>query len=173
MVTPRWPARRSTGHVLELLATENDTSGGSRLTDVKELAARPTLVPSTSAATATTPLGNTPKTSRSLRGSRSWLVGRGLVERGVVVMRVLLTFVREGRRRGAASGPPSRRTPQAGRAGCPGRTAPASARCLLAPRAGAAGAAHRRARGPVRRRASAAPRRPSAPSRRRTGRGRA
>ena len=43
-----------------MFATENDTSGGSRLTEVNELAASPVSCPSTSAATATTPLGKTP-----------------------------------------------------------------------------------------------------------------
>ena len=47
-----------------MFATENDTSGGSRLTDVNELAASPSSSPSTSAATATTPLGKTPNAVR-------------------------------------------------------------------------------------------------------------
>ena len=55
---------------------ENETSGGSRLTDVNELAARPSHPPSTSAATATTPVGKIPKAWRSPTGSRSWLVGK-------------------------------------------------------------------------------------------------
>ena len=67
-------ARRRSGHVLEVLAIENDTSGGSRLTDVNELAASPTGTPSTLAATATTPLGKIPNASRRRSGSRSWLV---------------------------------------------------------------------------------------------------
>ena len=41
-------------------ATENDTSGGSRLTEVNELAAIPVRWPRTWAATATTPLGKAP-----------------------------------------------------------------------------------------------------------------
>ena len=40
-LTPRWPASRSSGQVLQVVATENDTSGGSRLTEVNELAAMP------------------------------------------------------------------------------------------------------------------------------------
>ena len=67
-VTPRWPARRRSGQVLEVRAIENDTSGGSRLTLVKELAARPVSSPSTSAATATTPVGKMPKACGSRRG---------------------------------------------------------------------------------------------------------
>ena len=78
IVTPEvaGPAQHRPG-LASVVATENDTSGGSRLTEVNELAARPTRAPSTSAATATTPLGKTPNTSRSRCGSRSWLVREG------------------------------------------------------------------------------------------------
>src|SRR5262249_46584046 len=72
IVTPRCAARRSAGQVFDEFATENDTSAGSRLTEVNELAARPTSSPSTSAATATTPLGKTPNASRRRpRGRRA------------------------------------------------------------------------------------------------------
>ena len=53
-------------------------AAGSRLTEVNELAASPISCPSTSEATATTPLGNTPKASRSRPASRSWLVVSGM-----------------------------------------------------------------------------------------------
>ena len=60
----RWrgagPARSSRS-----FAIENETSGGSRLTDVNELAASPSNCPSTSAATATTPVGKMPNDARS------------------------------------------------------------------------------------------------------------
>ncbi len=59
-LTPRWAASRSSGQVLLLVATEKDTSGGSRLTEVNELAAMPVRCPRTCAATATTPLGKAP-----------------------------------------------------------------------------------------------------------------
>ena len=48
---------RSFGHVSEVFCTQNDTSGGSSDTGTNVLAARPTRTPSTSAATATTPVG--------------------------------------------------------------------------------------------------------------------
>ena len=68
---PRWPASRSSGQVLLVVATENETSGGSRLTEVNELAAMPVSRPRTCAATATTPLGYAPKAARRVCGSRS------------------------------------------------------------------------------------------------------
>ena len=59
-LTPRCAASRSIGQVLLVVATEKDTSGGSRLTEVNELAAIPVSWPRTWAATATTPLGKAP-----------------------------------------------------------------------------------------------------------------
>jgi hypothetical protein len=85
-VSPRCRARRSLDQVFDVLATEKETSAGSRLTDVNELAARPTSDPPTSAATATTPLGKEPNAWRNWFGSRSWLVLSGWT-----VMRQLLT----------------------------------------------------------------------------------
>src|SRR3954452_7625042 len=60
----------SFGQVSEVFCTQNDTSGGSRDTGTKVLAANPTRVPSTSAAIAMTPDGKYPKTSRSDEGWR-------------------------------------------------------------------------------------------------------
>lgn len=45
-----------------------EASGGSRDTDVNELAASPTGAPSTNAAMAVTPVGNAPKTRRRSAG---------------------------------------------------------------------------------------------------------
>src|ERR1700742_4857099 len=73
---PRCDARRRSGHVFDVFAIENDTSGGSRLTEVNDDAASPMGRPSMVAATATTPLGNTPNACRSATGSRSWFVAR-------------------------------------------------------------------------------------------------
>ena len=47
----------SLGHVVEVFCTQNDTNGGSSETGTKVLAARPSRVPFTSAAMATTPDG--------------------------------------------------------------------------------------------------------------------
>jgi hypothetical protein len=58
----------SLGHVVEVFCTQNDTSGGSRETGTKVLAANPSRTPSTSAAMATTPDGKCPKASRSEDG---------------------------------------------------------------------------------------------------------
>src|ERR1700751_15563 len=58
----------SLGHVVEVFCTQNDTSGGSSETGTKVLAARPSRVPLTSAAMATTPDGKWPKASRSEEG---------------------------------------------------------------------------------------------------------
>src|SRR5437588_1395920 len=58
----------SLGHVVEVFCTQNDTSGGSSETGTKVLAAKPSRVPSTSAAMATTPDGKWPKASRSVDG---------------------------------------------------------------------------------------------------------
>ncbi len=55
----------SLGHVVEVFCTQNDTNGGSSETGTKVLAARPSRVPFTSAAIATTPDGKWPKASRS------------------------------------------------------------------------------------------------------------
>src|SRR4051794_12889079 len=63
-LTPRWPASRSSGQVLLVAATEKDTSGGSRLTEVKELAAVPGRGARACAATAATPLGEGPEAER-------------------------------------------------------------------------------------------------------------
>lgn len=71
---PKMGAPCKSGQVLEVRATENETSGGSRLTLVNELAASPVSRPSTSAATVTTPVGKTPNALHSRAGSRSWLV---------------------------------------------------------------------------------------------------
>src|SRR6476659_1530807 len=61
----------SLGHVVEVFCTQNDTSGGSRDTGTKVLAANPTRTPSTSAAMAMTPDGKWPNASRSDVGLRS------------------------------------------------------------------------------------------------------
>src|ERR1700756_2228069 len=55
----------SLGHVVDVFCTQNDTSGGSRETGTKVLAASPSRVPLTTAAMATTPDGKWPKASRS------------------------------------------------------------------------------------------------------------
>ena len=167
-VTPRWPAWRRVGHVRDVLATENDTRGGSRLTEVNELAASPTNVSSTCAATATTPLGKTPNTSRSRSRSRSWLVKRAwichvveLLSSGRGVVKIL--------RPAAGRGPASRRRTRAGRARGRSRRAPASARRRRARPAAGAGAARRRGRGAGAApsiRGTATPRRPTPPANR-------
>src|SRR6478735_11009977 len=64
----------SLGHVVEVFCTQNETSGGSRDTGTKVLAANPTRTPSTSAAMAMTPDGKCPNASRSDAGLRSMLV---------------------------------------------------------------------------------------------------
>ena len=56
---------RSRGQVVELCAVQTETTGGSSETDVNELAAMPSGLPSASPATAVTPVGNAPKTRRS------------------------------------------------------------------------------------------------------------
>src|SRR5581483_4855761 len=107
-VTPRYSARRRSGQVLDPLAIEIDTSGGSMLTEVNELAARPTGTPSMSATRATTPEGKAPKTSRNAVAERSWLVAN-------VVMWVLQG---RGQRR---MGAPGRATHRCADEGCAGR----------------------------------------------------
>ena len=67
---PRWSASRSSGHVELEVAMENDTSGGSMLTEVNDDAAIPVSWPFTDAATATTPEGKAPNASRRVRWSR-------------------------------------------------------------------------------------------------------
>ena len=61
----------SLGQVSDVFCTQNDTSGGSSDTGTKVLAARPTRMPSTSAAIAMTPDGKWPNASRSVVGLRS------------------------------------------------------------------------------------------------------
>src|SRR4051794_20980698 len=56
---------------------ENDTSGGSRDTEVNELAANPTTRSPTRAATATTPLGNAPNAWRNRPASRLCPASKG------------------------------------------------------------------------------------------------
>jgi hypothetical protein len=58
----RW---RSRGQVVELWAMQTETSGRIQDTEVNELAARPSGVPSASAAIAVTPVRNAPKIRRS------------------------------------------------------------------------------------------------------------
>src|ERR1700733_7888339 len=58
----------SFGHVVEVFCTQNDTNGGSNDTGTNVLAARPSRMPSTSAAIAMTPDGKWPKASRSEDG---------------------------------------------------------------------------------------------------------
>src|SRR5438067_4103801 len=53
--TQKWPAALMCGHVVELWAAQNDTSGGSSETDVNELAARPYGLPSSRAVMTVTP----------------------------------------------------------------------------------------------------------------------
>src|SRR5882757_2139084 len=65
----------SFGHVVEVFCTQNDTSGGSRDTGTKVLAAKPSRTPSTWAAMATTPVGKWPKASRSDVGVRLLFIG--------------------------------------------------------------------------------------------------
>src|SRR6185312_7201875 len=60
----------SLGHVVEMFCTQNETSGGSRYTGTKVLAARPSRAPLSSAAMATTPDGKWPKASRNDDGVR-------------------------------------------------------------------------------------------------------
>src|ERR1700722_6791303 len=62
---PTLGARRSRGQVVELCAVQTETTGGSSETDVNELAAMPSGLPSASPATAVTPVGNAPNTRRS------------------------------------------------------------------------------------------------------------
>ena len=66
---PRCSASRSSGQVELEVAMENDTSGGSMLTEVNDDAAIPVSCPFTDAATATTPEGKAPKASRRVRWS--------------------------------------------------------------------------------------------------------
>ena len=61
----------SFGQVSEVFCTQKETSGGSSDTGTKVLAARPTRMPSTSAAIAMTPDGKCPNASRSDVGLRS------------------------------------------------------------------------------------------------------
>ncbi len=56
-LTPSRGNCRNRGHVVELCATQTDTSGGVIETEVNELAAIPTGSSSSSAQTAVTPLG--------------------------------------------------------------------------------------------------------------------
>jgi hypothetical protein len=57
--------------VTSLCAVQTETTGGSSETDVNELAAMPSGLPSASPATAVTPVGNAPKTRRSPSGSNA------------------------------------------------------------------------------------------------------
>ena len=57
--------------MVDEFCTQNDTSGGSSDTGTKVLAAKPTRVPSTSAAIAITPVGKCPNASRRDDGLRS------------------------------------------------------------------------------------------------------
>ena len=56
---------RSTGQVREVSCTQNETSAGDTDTEVNELAAIPTGMPSTTAHTAVTPDGKQAKARRS------------------------------------------------------------------------------------------------------------
>ena len=88
---PRWPASRSIGHVELVVAMENDTSGGSMLTEVNDDAAMPVSWPFTDAATATTPEGKAPKASRRVRwssGVRLWGGHADTTWRSVAVSRL-------------------------------------------------------------------------------------
>ena len=67
-LTPNRGIILSAGHVVEVCATHTDASGGSRETDVNELAAIPCGLPLRSPAIAITPLGNELNARRSLSG---------------------------------------------------------------------------------------------------------
>jgi hypothetical protein len=62
---PSRPALRSAGQVVEVCATQTETSGGSSDTETNELAASPAGSPSMMAATAAMPVGNAANTRRS------------------------------------------------------------------------------------------------------------
>lgn len=67
----------SRGQVFDVRETQNDTRGGSSDTEMNELAAMPTGLLSTNAATAVTPLGKAAKVRRSAAGSDSAAAVRG------------------------------------------------------------------------------------------------
>ena len=54
--TQKWPAALMCGHVVDVCAAQNDTSGGSRDTEVNELAASPYGLPSSIAVMIVTPV---------------------------------------------------------------------------------------------------------------------
>src|SRR5690348_16246982 len=62
---------RRSGQVADFKSAQTDTSTGSRDTEVKEFAAKPTGLPSMRAATAVTPVGKAEKTRRSSFGERT------------------------------------------------------------------------------------------------------
>src|SRR5580700_7181441 len=76
MLTPSRGTSRSTGQVVDVCAMHKDTSAGSSDTEVKELAAMPTGMLSTTAATTATPDGKAPNTCRSHLGSNRVVVIR-------------------------------------------------------------------------------------------------
>src|SRR5882757_406408 len=68
-LSPREGRGRSSGHVVDECATHTETNGGSRDTDVNELAASPAGKPFWIAATAVTPLGKLLNAARSASGA--------------------------------------------------------------------------------------------------------
>ena len=77
-LTPSRSARASTGQVVDVRATHTETSGGSRDTEVNELAAMPIGCPSTIEQAAVTPLGKHAKARRRTCGSSGSRVGPSL-----------------------------------------------------------------------------------------------